>query len=61
MEVFQSFLWVVVCVVALFMVIKLIQSFFKWILILLIIGAVLYWYAPTRIWLQQLFANLTKG
>ncbi|MBC7920173.1 MAG: hypothetical protein H7Z75_03710 [Ferruginibacter sp.] len=61
METFQSFLWVAVCVVAVFVVIKLIQSFFKWILILLIIGVVLYQYTPTRIWLHQLFADLTKG
>ena len=61
METLQSFLWVIAFIVAVFMVIKLIQSFLKWIIILLIIGAVLYWYTPSRIWLYQFFADLTGG
>lgn len=60
MQELQSFLWLIAGIFIVFLLIKLVKSFIKWILIILLIGIVLYYYEPSRHWLEHAVMNRFK-
>lgn len=60
MQEFQSFLWLIAGIFIVFLLVKLVKSFIKWVLAILLIGIALYYYEPSRHWLEQVVLNRFK-
>ena len=53
MHYLQSFLWLILGIVIIYIIFRIARSFVKWILIILVIGVLLYSYQPSRHWLEK--------
>jgi predicted membrane protein len=53
MHYLQSFLWLILGIVIIYIIFRIARSFVKWILIILVIGVLLYSYQPSRQWLEK--------
>lgn len=60
MQELQSFLWLILGIVILFILFRLVKAVFKWVLFVVLIAILLYYYEPTRHWLNQVFVNLRR-
>jgi predicted membrane protein len=60
MQEFQSFLWLILGITVVFVIFRLAKAILKWVLLILFIGVLLYYYQPTRHWLEQVLLNRFK-
>gem|GEM_PF-3517357 len=60
MQEFQSALWLILGIVIVFILFRIARSLIKWVLILILIGVLLYYYPPSRQWLEQTVLNRLK-
>jgi predicted membrane protein len=60
MHYLQSFLWLILGIVIVYIIFRIARSFIKWVLIILLIGILLYYYQPSRQWLNKTVFNNSK-
>lgn len=60
MQEFQSFLWLILGLFLIFILFRIVRSFLKWMVIVLLITAGLIYYQPSRNWLKQKFLGTSS-